>query len=125
AAHADSIYAMPTTITGSIGVFGMMFSTRDLMKNKLGLTTDTEKNAPYADFPTLARDFTAEERVIIQSSVDSTYARFKQRVADGRKMSVARVDSIGQGRIWTGTEAVKNGLVDALGGLERAVSGVA
>lgn len=125
AAHADSIYAMPNTITGSIGVFGMMFSTRDLMKNKLGLTTDTEKNAPYADFPTLSRDFTAEERVIIQSGVDSTYSRFKQRVADGRKMTVARVDSIGQGRIWTGTEAVKNGLVDALGGLDRAINGVA
>lgn len=125
AAAADSIYAMPNTITGSIGVFGMMFSTRDLMKNKLGLTTDTEKNAPYADFPTLTRPFTEDEKSIIQSGVDTVYALFKRRVAEGRNMSVAAVDSIGQGRIWTGTEALKNGLVDALGGLDRAINGVA
>jgi protease-4 len=116
---------MPNTITGSIGVFGMMFSTRNLMKNKLGITTDTEKNAPYADFPTMARDFTTTERTIIQSSVDSTYSRFKQRVAEGRKMTLGYVDSVGQGRIWTGAEALKNGLVDALGGLDRAISGIA
>lgn len=125
AAAADSIYAMPNTITGSIGVFGMMFSTRDLFKNKLGLTYDTEKNAPYADFPTLNRPFTEEEKNIIQSGVDTVYALFKRRVAEGRNMTVAAVDSIGQGRIWTGTEALKNGLVDALGGLDRAVTGVA
>lgn len=125
AAHADSIYAMPNTITGSIGVFGMMFSPRNFLKNKLGITTDVEKNAPYADFPTVSRDFTTEERNIIQTSVDSTYSRFKQRVAAGRDMTVEYVDSIGQGRIWTGTEALKNGLVDALGGLDRAVKGAA
>lgn len=125
AAKADSIYAMPNTITGSIGVFGMMFNFENLMKNKLGITTDTEKNAPYADFPTFGRDFSAEERNIIQSGVDTIYALFKRRVAEGRNMSVASVDSIGQGRIWTGTQALKLGLVDAIGGVDRAVKGVA
>lgn len=123
AAGADSIYAMPSTLTGSIGVFGMMFSTRDLMKNKLGITTDVEKNAPYADFPTLSRPFTERERVIIQSGVDTVYALFKRRVAEGRKMDVAYVDSVGQGRIWSGTKALELGLVDALGGLDRALAG--
>jgi protease-4 len=125
AANADSIYASPNTITGSIGVFGMMFSTKDLFKNKLGLTYDTEKNAPFADFPTLSRSFTDEEKVIIQSGVDSVYALFKRRVSEGRKLEVNYVDSVGQGRIWTGTQALKLGLVDALGSLDRAVNGVA
>lgn len=125
AADADSIYAMPSTITGSIGVFGMMFSTRELMTNKLGITFDTEKNAQYADFPNMTRPFTDFEKQIIQNSVDSTYKTFKTRVADGRKMTMALVDSVGQGRIWTGTEAVKLGLVDAIGDINRAINGAA
>lgn len=125
AAGADSIYAMPSTLTGSIGVFGMMFSTRDLMKNKLGITTDVEKNAPYADFPTLNRPFTDREKQIIQSGVDTVYALFKRRVAEGRKLDIAYVDSVGQGRIWSGIKGLELGLVDALGGMDRALEGVA
>ncbi len=125
AAAADSIYAMPTTLTGSIGVFGMMFSTRDLMKNKLGITNDVEKNTVYGDFPNMSRPFTDNEKQIIQSGVDSVYALFKRRVAEGRKMSVENVDSIGQGRIWSGVKGLELGLVDALGGLDRAFAGVA
>lgn len=122
---ADSIYAMPTTITGSIGVFGMMFSTTKLLNSKVGITFDTEKNTQYGDFPNMARAFTQRERDIIQGGVDSVYALFKRRVANGREMDVEYVDSVGQGRIWTGTQALQLGLVDALGGLDRAVAGVA
>ncbi len=123
--QADSIFAMPNTITGSIGVFTMMFNTSKLMKNKLGITFDEVKNAPYADFPSGARPFTAEEGQRMQKSVDKIYNIFKSRVADGRKMSVDSVDVIAQGRVWTGSDALANGLVDALGDLDRAVASAA
>src|SRR5690606_31799380 len=77
------------------------------------------------DFPNMSRPFTQRERDIIQNGVDSVYALFKRRVATGRDMDVEYVDSVGQGRIWTGTQALQLGLVDALGGLDRAVAGVA
>jgi protease-4 len=125
ACQADSIFALPNTITGSIGVFGMMFNTQALFNHKLGVTFDTEKNAPYADFPNLNRPMSEQEKKFIQSSVDSTYHTFKSRVAAGRKMDIAYVDSIGQGRVWTGTAALKNGLVDGLGGLDRALASAA
>lgn len=125
ACAADSIFAMPTTITGSIGVFSMMFNTQKLMTNKLGITFDQVKNAPFADFPNGTRTMTAEEGAMIQRSVDSIYALFKRRVANGRKMSEADVDSIAQGRVWTGIAAKKNGLVDDLGNLDRAIKSAA
>jgi protease IV len=123
--QADSIFAMPNTITGSIGVFGMMFNTQAFFNQKLGVTFDGEKNAPYADFPNMNRPMTEQEKKFIQNSVDTIYLTFKSRVAAGRKMNVAYVDSIGQGRVWTGTEGLKNGLVDAIGGLDRAVKSAA
>jgi len=123
--QADSIFALPSTITGSIGVFGMMFNTQKFFNEKLGVTFDVEKNAPYADFPNLNRDMTDVEKQFIQNSVDTIYAIFKSRVAKGRKMEVAYVDSIGQGRIWTGVAALENGLVDALGGMDRALASAA
>ena len=125
ACQADSIFAMPNTITGSIGVFGMFFNTQALFNNKLGVTFDTEKNAPYADFPNLNRPMTDQEKMFIQNGVDSIYFTFKSRVATGRKLDIAYVDSIGQGRVWTGTAALNNKLVDALGGLERAFKSAA
>lgn len=125
ACAADSIFAMPTTITGSIGVFSMMFNTEKLMTNKLGITFDQVKNAPYADFPNGTRPMTAEEGAMMQRGVDSIYALFKRRVANGRKMSEADVDSIAQGRVWTGIAAKKNGLVDDLGNLDRAIKSAA
>lgn len=121
ASQADSIFAMPNTITGSIGVFTMMFDASGLMKNKLGITFDGVKNAPYADFPTGSRPFTADESARMQKQVDHTYDIFKQRVARGRKMDVAIVDSIAQGRVWSGTAAQRIGLVDVLGNLDRAI----
>lgn len=125
ACAADSIFAMPTTITGSIGVFSMMFNTEKLMTNKLGITFDQVKNAPYADFPNGTRPMTAEEGAMMQRGVDSIYALFKRRVANGRKMSETDVDSIAQGRVWTGIAAKKNGLVDDLGNLDRAIKSAA
>ena len=122
---ADSIFAMPNTITGSIGVFSMLFSIDKLMKNKLGVTFDEVKNAPYADLPTTARPLTADEAKRMQNSVDTVYERFKNHVVAGRKLSQANVDSIAQGRVWTGTDAMGIGLVDGLGGTERAIASAA
>ncbi len=122
---ADSIFAMPNTITGSIGVFSMMFSIDKLMKNKLGVTFDEVKNAPYADLPTSSRPLTEEEAKRMQSSVDTIYERFKNHVVDGRKLSLANVDSIAQGRVWTGSDALGIGLVDGLGDLDRAITSAA
>lgn len=123
--QADSIFAMPNTITGSIGVFSMMFNINKLLSNKLGVTFDEVKTAPYADFPSGTRQMTAEEAARMQSSVDKIYGIFKQRVADGRKMSVDSVDVIAQGRVWTGTDALRIGLVDGLGDLNRAIASAA
>jgi protease-4 len=119
--HADSIFALPNTITGSIGVFGMLFNIDRLMKNKMGVTFDDVKNAPYADFPTTTRPLTVAEAALMQRSIDTIYAQFKKHVVSGRKLDAAMVDSIAQGRVWTGVDAVKNGLADRLGGLEEAI----
>ena len=123
--YADSIFALPNTITGSIGVFSMMFNIDKLMKNKLGITFDEVKNAPYADIPTSSRPLTPQEAQRMQNSVDTIYSLFKGHVAQGRKLKPADVDSIAQGRVWTGTDALKIGLVDELGGLGRAIHSAA
>jgi protease-4 len=123
--QADSIFALPNTITGSIGVFGMMFNTQAFFNQKLGVTFDGEKNAPYADYPNANRPMTEQEKTFMQNGVDSIYKTFKSRVAKGRKLDMAYVDSIGQGRVWTGTAGLKNGLVDAIGGLDRAITSAA
>lgn len=121
AAAADSIFAMPNTITGSIGVFGMLFDVSGMMKNKLGVTFDEEKNAPFADFPSGTRPLTPLEAQLMQRSIDTIYTQFKGHVAAGRHLSASMVDSIAQGRVWTGTRALEIGLVDGLGGLDRAI----
>jgi protease-4 len=116
---------MPTTITGSIGVFSMMFNTEKLMTNKLGITFDQVKNAPYADFPNGTRAMNAQESALMQRGVDSIYALFKRRVANARKISEADVDSIAQGRVWTGIDAQGIHLVDGMGNLDRAIKSAA
>ncbi len=123
--QADSIFALPNTITGSIGVFGMLFNIENTMKDKLGVTFDGVKNAPYADFPTATRPLTAEEGRRMQASIDTIYMLFKGHVARGRRMSLEMVDSIAQGRVWTGTDALRLGLVDGLGDLNRAIESAA
>lgn len=119
---ADSIFAQPNTLTGSIGVFGVIPDLQSFFNNKLGITFDGVKTAQYADMGTMSRPLTEAEKRFIQSSVDSTYATFKSRVEEGRKLSPAIVDSIAQGRVWSGLEAVKIGLVDRLGGVNDAIA---
>lgn len=126
AAAADSIFAQPNTITGSIGVFGIIPNMQGLYNDKLGITFDGVKTGKYADaLSNLARPLTADERSIIQLEVNRVYNTFLQRVADGRKLTTAQVDSIGQGRVWTGQQALENGLVDRLGSIEDAVAAAA
>ena len=118
---ADSIFASPVTITGSIGVFGIIPNMQGFFKNKLGVTFDGVKTAPYADLGAIYRPMSETEKKFVQRSVDDIYNNFKQRVADGRKSTTAFIDSIGQGRVWSGSSAIGIGLVDKFGGLQDAV----
>jgi protease-4 len=121
ACAADTIVAEPNTITGSIGVFGLLFNTQNLFNHKLGITFDTVKTNKFADLPSMTRPLNAAEKEIIQQQVERIYDTFLSHVAEGRKMSKADVDSIGQGRIWSGTDAKRLGLVDVLGGVDKAI----
>lgn len=121
ACGADSIFAQPNTITGSIGVFAMIPNLGSFFKNKLGMTFDRVKTGPFADMISIDRPLNEAERRFIQTSVDTIYFDFKSRVASGRKMSMSMVDSIAQGRVWTGERALKIGLVDKLGNMQDAV----
>lgn len=123
--YADSIFVMPNTVTGSIGVFTMLFNAEGLFKNKLGITFDKVKNAPYADFPNGYRDLTADEEQRMQRAVDNIYNTFMTHVSKGRNMSMEQVGEIAQGRVWSGTDAVANGLADAYGDLDRAIKSAA
>lgn len=125
ACGANKIYAQPNTLTGSIGVFGMMFNFGDFFKNKLGVTTDIVQTNKYADMPNLSRQLTPFELNILQMQVEKIYDTFVQRVADGRNISIEDVDKIAQGRVWSGIEAKKIGLVDELGGLNDAIKAAA
>ncbi|MGL6267813.1 MAG: signal peptide peptidase SppA, partial [Chitinophagaceae bacterium] len=121
ACNADSIFAQPNSITGSIGVFAIVPNMEGFMKNKLGITFDGVKTATYADALTVTRPMNANEKRIIQHEVDNIYLDFKTRVADGRKRDTAYIDSIAQGRVWTGTRALEIDLVDRLAGLNDAI----
>jgi protease-4 len=118
---ADSIIADANTITGSIGVFSIIPNFKGLMNNKLGISFDGVKTGKYSDFPTSTRPLTEVEKHFMQSGVDSIYYTFKSRVAAGRKRTVEYIDSIAQGRVWTGKDAVANGLVDKIGDLHVAI----
>ncbi len=122
---ATKIYAEPTTITGSIGVFGLIPNMQGFFNNKLGISFDGAKTHQYADMLTVSRPLNETERRMMQVWVDEFYDGFVQRVADGRKLTTAQVDSIGQGRVWTGADAKERGLVDELGGLEDAIKAAA
>ena len=104
-----------------IGVFGLFFNLKNMMNNKLGVTFDTYKTGLYSDIGSGIRPVTDAERQIFQNAVERVYGTFTKRVADGRAMAVADVDSIGQGRVWSGTDAQQIGLVDVLGGLDDAI----
>jgi len=122
---ADSIFVQPNTITGSIGVFGIIPNFQNLLNNKLGITFDNVKTGKYADIMSTYRPLTPSERQIIQSDINHVYDTFLSRVASGRKKSKAAVDSIGGGRVWVGTDAVKIGLADRLGNFQDAVNAAA
>lgn len=119
--NGDSIFADPGTITGSIGVFSLIPNMQGFFKNKLGITFDGVKTAPSADEGSIARPLTPLEKQLMQADVDSVYYTFKSRVAEGRKRSVEYIDSIAQGRVWTGSRAIEVGLVDKLGNLQDAI----
>jgi protease-4 len=102
-----------------------MFNAGNMFKNKLGITFDTYKTSNYTDLGTMSRPLTPGERLIMQNSVDDVYNTFTSRVAEGRKMKQADVDSIGQGRVWSGVDAKRIGLVDELGGVEDAIKAAA
>jgi protease-4 len=121
ACDATEIVANPLTITGSIGVFGLMFNAGDFFKNKIGITFDTVKTHAFADIGSQTRNLTEAERAIMQESVEEVYSTFTGRVADGRKIPLAIVDSIGQGRVWLGSDAKNLKLIDRFGGLQEAI----
>jgi len=121
-APGTKIYADPMTISGSIGVFGMIPDIGKLLDEKLGLKTEIVNTNKNSDFPSIIRPMNPYEKELMQSSVEKIYSDFVSRVASGRKMSSESVDSIGQGRVWSGTSAVKIGLVDEMGGLNDAIS---
>jgi len=120
ACAADSIVANPTTLTGSIGVFGMVPNLKRFYKNKLGITFDTVNSNKYAERG-LNRALTTFERNKIQKTIEDIYSTFITHVSEGRNMSTQAVDEIGQGRIWTGYDAKSIGLVDTYGGIEKAI----
>ncbi|MDA0314321.1 MAG: signal peptide peptidase SppA [Bacteroidetes bacterium] len=121
AAPADTIVAQPNTITGSIGIFGILFNVQDLVNDKLGVTTDVVSTGELSDFGNMVRPLTEVERTIIQSSVEDGYETFISRVAEGRGMHPDSVRKVASGRVWTGAQAKARGLVDVLGGLDTAV----
>jgi len=125
AAPADIIVADATTIRGSIGVFAIVFNAKTFFNNKLGITNDIVESNKHSDLGSLERGFnfrplTGEEKGMIQGEIENTYNVFLARVSDGRKMSIAAVDSIGQGHVWSALDAKKIGLVDVIGGLDTA-----
>ncbi len=122
ACAADSIFVQPNTITGSIGVFGIIPNFQNLFNNKLGITFDGVKTGQYADIMSVNRPLTPGERLIIQTDVNHIYDSFISRVADGRKKSKKYIDSIGGGHVWIGTDAVKIGLADRLGNFNDAIA---
>lgn len=121
ACNSDAIIAQPSTLTGSIGVFGMIPNLQNMLKTKLGVTIDVVKTNPHADYFSGLRKLDEMEIGKIQVMIEDTYATFTKRVADGRHMDIGKVDEIGQGRVWAGADALNIGLVDQLGTIQDAI----
>lgn len=121
ASPATTILASPTTITGSIGVFGLFFNLQKTLDKKLGINVDVVKTNAHSDFFSMFRPMTAEEKAIGQRFVEQTYQTFIGHVSQGRGIPVERVDEIGQGRVWSGANAKEIKLVDDFGGLTAAI----
>jgi len=121
ACAADKIFAYPNTITGSIGVFGIIPNMKEMFNKNLGITFDEVKTNPYADYIPVTRPMNDAERMIITNDIETIYTTFITHVSEGRKLTVAQVDSIGQGRVWSGVDAKRLGLIDEFGGLNDAI----
>ena len=119
---ADCIVASPTTLTGSIGIFGMFPSAEKLLQDKIGLNFDVVKTNQMADFGTMSRSFRPEEKAVLQKYINNGYDLFLKRCADGRGVAVEDIAKIAEGRVWTGSKAKEIGLVDELGDLDKAVA---
>ena len=122
ACYADTIVCNPTTITGSIGVFGLMFNIKNMLNNKLGIYTDTVKTGEYADMMSMLRPMSSQEKNIVKNQIEKVYKTFTNHVAKGRNLDLNYVDEIAQGRVWSGEMAKEIGLIDVLGGLEKAIN---
>ena len=122
ACAADKIFAYPNTITGSIGVFGIIPNMKEMFNKNLGITFDEVKTNPYADYIPVTRPMNDGEKKIITNEIETIYTTFITHVSEGRKMSVAQIDSLGQGRVWSGVDAKRIGLVDQFGGLNDAIA---
>ena len=120
--NADAIIASPFTLTGSIGVFGLMFEAGEVLTKKLGVTPESVVTNKYADMGSMVRPMTTVERNYFQAGVDRAYVTFVDCVAEGRNMNFVQVDSVAQGRVWCADDAVDNKLVDYIGGLNKAIS---
>lgn len=121
-AGANWIVAEPTTLTGSIGIFGLFPDASELLTQKLGVKFDQVKTNKHSDFGTQSRPFTPDEMAMLEGYVDRGYRLFRKRVADGRHMSIEQVEKIAQGHVWLGQDALKIRLVDELGGLNEAIA---
>lgn len=121
ACAADTIVANPSTITGSIGVFGLVPNLQNLMEDKLGINHDVVKTNALSDMPSTFRPLTKTEEALMQNMVENVYSTFVSHVAEGRNLTYEQVDAIGQGRVWTGQNALELGLVDVLGDLNDAI----
>jgi protease-4 len=119
--NANYIFAEPTTITGSIGIFGLFPDASQLLTEKLGVKFDGVKTNKFSDFGSLSRPFNADELALLDAYIGRGYELFRKRVADGRHQSIDQIEQVAQGRVWLGTDALKVKLVDALGSLDDAV----
>ncbi|AEI51487.1 signal peptide peptidase SppA [Runella slithyformis] len=117
----DKIVAQPNTITGSIGVFSVLFNFEDTFRNKLGITFDRVNTNAHSDWPSVTRDMTPFENNRLQKSTENIYAIFTRKAAEGRKMPLAKLQALASGRVWSGKEAKANGLIDEFGGLDKAI----
>jgi len=117
----DKIVAHPNTITGSIGVFSVLFNFEDAFRNKLGITFDRVNTNAHSDWPSVTRDMTPFENNRLQRSTENIYAVFTKKAAEGRKMPLEKLQSLASGRVWSGREAKQNGLIDEFGGLDKAI----
>jgi protease IV len=118
---ANTIVTSSNTITGSIGVFGIIPNVSNFFSNKLGITTDVAKTNKHSDFPTIYHAMNPEEKAYLQFEIDKIYDDFVTHVSNGRKLTKTEIDQIGEGRVWSGSDAIKIGLADTVGGLDDAI----